>query len=136
MEPIINPWLIYFIHVIDNLKLVIGGIAVIAVMLGFLLMYNFDFCKHYDSIKDISKRYSEMSKYTDELSRTSQYCFIVAFLCAILLVFVPDKDTMYTMIICKNITLDNIKALGNGFENGIDIIIEKITNAIKGGVHK
>jgi len=114
MEPLIGPWLIYFINIISTFRLVLFILSIISGL----------FC-----ICNINEFGVDDSKF-----KICKYSSMILIPCIILLILTPTRNTMYEMLVMKNITPDNIKALGNGAEKSIDIIIEKITNVIKDGV--
>ena len=103
MEPIISPWIIY---VFD--KLYFAG--------GMLLMC----CGTISPLLVIFGKMEEsecMIKYAKILA-------IVAAICALVLIIVPDKDTLIAMLAATYITPDNIQAVQGSIIDFVKQIIK------------
>lgn len=111
MEPIISPWIIYLLHVFD--KLYFAG--------GMLLMC----CGIISPLLVIFGKLEEsecMIKYAKILA-------IIAAICALVLIIVPDKDALIAMLAATYITPDNVQAVqGNVLE-----FIKQISEAVQNG---
>lgn len=99
MEPIISPWVIYFISVLSNLCIVFRTIMVVSILLLLVLfiMYLLDLAGGVDEDKYLLKliRYSTIA--------TSVSVFLVAVL--------PDKNVLISMLVLQYVTPDNIQAV-------------------------
>lgn len=107
MEPIISPWIIYVLHVFD--KLYFAG--------GMLLMCCATIAPILAIIGDMEDSAS-MMKYAKILA-------IVAVICALVLIIVPDKNTLTAMLAATYITPDNIKLI----QGNIVDFVQQISNA-------
>ena len=122
MKPIINPWIVYLIDLLDNLKgvLVVALIifGCVAVVLGIVWgLFSMDYSQDNDFIV-ACKKYLKKS--------TIWFC-----ISGLLFTVIPSKDTMYTMFVLENVTTDNIQAIGKTGKDVVDYItnqIDKIVN--------
>ena len=111
MEPIISPWIIYVLHVFDKLYFACGMVLVCGVTVSPLL-----------AIFGNMEESECMMKYAKILA-------IVAAICALVLIIVPNKDTLIAMLAATYITPDNIQAVqGNVVE-----FIRQISGAVQSG---
>ena len=115
MNPIISPVWLYAIHVADT----VYGISLFALivslcaLLGFFLNYAID-------NPDNTKRDKRLTV------KGMKVCLVIAVVCTIGIILIPDKKTMYAMIAASVITPDNI----SGVENHIVELITNIANAV------
>ena len=125
MEPIVSPWFIYFLGIIDGIKEGFVGMAIIAgvalIMIGFAwLVFDNDF---------EDETYVKMKKWAKRL---------IIYLCIFLLlgVVTPSKNTVIAMYVADNITPNNVeKALdvGKDFKEEIKKDIFELIEAIQKG---
>lgn len=125
MKPIISPWLIYLINLVDkfqviiNIALVVLGFTIICLGIAWLL-FSMEYDKD-DSIIVTCKKYLKKS-------------IIWVVVSGLLFAVVPSKDTMYVMLTLDNVTTDNIQAIGKTGKDVVDYItdhtdqIDKIVN--------
>ncbi len=124
MEPIINPLWIYFINVLENVKpllitlLVLTG-GVLAVFMMWYLMTS-------------GGRYSDEEQMIRPFKKTAKICLIVSIVSMIIIIFIPAKETMYTMMALEQMTPDNISTIGKTGENIVDYITDKIDQVVNG----
>ena len=132
MEPIVSPWFIYFLGMVDSIKECFAGIAITAVVV--LVSVGFAWLISDGDFED--KTYVKMKKWAKRL---------IACLCVFLLlgIITPSKNTVIAMYVADNITPNNVeKALevGVDFKNEIkkDIIelIEGIQKEEKKSITK
>lgn len=115
-EPIINPWIIYWISVIDNFSVSIITISIICGICGFITLWIY--------IVGLEEDILKYKKYI-----ISWLIFML--MCMLLITVIPNKDTMYSMLIVKQATPANIakaKELGKDFK---DMIKQDIIDVIK-----
>lgn len=117
-EPIISPWLIYWIgrlHAMHCFSLLLGLLLTfLAATIGFMFIINND-----DYSGDANK---------PDLS------FLKKITCAALIfdalaLFIPTQTEIIAMYAAKNITPANIKATGEFADKAVDKLIEKILKA-------
>lgn len=121
MKPIISPWWIYLIDLFDNLKgllgvalFLLGGAAVALLIIWFFSSLDYE----QDEEPIVAcKKYLKKS---------------VIWLCVSGLLFtaIPSKDTMYTMVVLENVTMDNIQAIGKTGKDVINYITDQIDKVV------
>lgn len=117
MKPIISPWLIYLIDLVDkfqviiNIALVVLGFTIICLGIAWLL-FSMEYDKD-DSIIVTCKKYLKKS-------------IIWVVVSGLLFAVVPSKDTMYVMLTLNNVTTDNIQAIGKTGKDVVDYITDQI----------
>lgn len=129
-EPIISPWLIYWIgrlNVIHCFSLILGLLLTfLAAVTGFLLIINNDVYSD-DYSGDANKPALNFLKKIA----------CVALIFDALTLFIPSQTEIIAMYAAKNITPANIKATGEFADKAVDKLIEKILKASEAmGGHK
>ena len=114
MKPIINPWLIYFASRADSLKILAGCILVCCIIAICIAYMEGDI--DYGSVLTHK---SFMKK-----------CAIVSVISAVALAVTPSAETIYTMAAVKEITPDNIQAIGKTGKDVIDYITDQIDKVV------
>lgn len=121
MKPIISPWLIYLIDLVDkfqviiNIALVVLGFTIIGLGIAWLL-FSMEYDQD-DSIIVTCKKYL----------KKSIIWFVVS---GLLFAVVPSKDTMYVMLTLDNVTTDNIQAIGKTGKDVVDYITDQIDKIV------
>ncbi|MFR7590240.1 MAG: hypothetical protein ACLUVC_02260 [Longibaculum sp.] len=100
---IINPWIFYWINILDNISI----FCIIAALISVCII-----------IVDIIERY--------ESRKICIICGIVLTICTLFIIFIPSKETMYAMLIADNVTYENVDYATNAIKDGVDYIFEKI----------
>lgn len=114
MKPIISPWLIYFASRADSLKILAGCILVCCIIAICIAYMEGDI--DYGSVLTHK---SFMKK-----------CAIVSVISAVALAVTPSAETIYTMAAAKEITPDNIQAIGKTGKDVIDYITDQIDKVV------
>lgn len=114
MKPIISPWTIYFASRADSLKILAGCILVCCIIAICIAYMEGDI--DYGSVLTHK---SFMKK-----------CAIVSVISAVALAVTPSAETIYTMAAVKEITPDNIQAIGKTGKDVIDYITDQIDKVI------
>lgn len=130
MKPIISPWLVYFLSVLDNVNVICGGIFILgligipAVLLVLYWINDTTYGKEGEAAK---KAFSGIKPYF------IAYCIFLGVIC-----FIPSKTTVYQMIVAKELTLDNIstitQAAGDTAEDVADYVVDiinRVSEAVK-----
>lgn len=119
MNPIISPWLIYFISTLNGVNeltyysIIILGMALMGIGAIYLLFTDegmeFDFVKK------------------------GKHKVIIFLECLFILMatFIPSKETIYAMVVAKYVTPNNIEMVGGSVKDSIDYIFEKIDTLTK-----
>lgn len=114
MKPIISPWLIYFASRVDSLTILAGCILVCCIIAIFIAFIEGDI------------------EYGSVLTHKSfmKKCAIASIISAVVLVITPSTETIYTMAVVKEITPDNIQAIGKTGKDVVDYITDQIDKVI------
>lgn len=93
MTPVVSPFIIYLLAVLSSIKLfACVGFAFLCVSPFFVI------CWAYESEEEVGQTFKRLKPYYIRL-------FIFILLC---MIFIPDKDTLLTMLVVSYITPDNI----------------------------
>ena len=122
MKPIISPWIIYLIDLVNKFQGIINAalcvLGFVIVGLGIMWFLFSMECDQDDSIIVTCKKYLKK--------------LIIWFVVSVLLFAVfPSKDTMYVMLTLDNVTTNNIQTIGKTGKDVVDYItnqIDKIVN--------
>lgn len=115
MEPIISPEWFYLVHVLNT----IWGLSFFTLftsVFGMVVSPLIADCACGD--------YEEQRKMMHKIVKI---CAVIAVISLVLLIFIPDKKTMYAMIAASVITPDNIYIT----EDHIADLISRIAEAVK-----
>ena len=143
MKPIINPWIVYVINMIDNFGPVIWvAFLVLSIVLVIYVIYLMDVK---DKITNYEHRYKDAQLYNDKLTENESKRYLekynlkektciktmkkitVSFaIVIVLLVLIPSRETMYTMFTLHYVTEDNIKMVGDSAQDVVDYIFDKV----------
>jgi len=110
MEPIISPWIVYIIGIIDNLQTLLVAVIII---LGFATVV-------YVGISTDSGRAPN--------KRLVGTMVVGAFLMMLLSVMIPNKKIMIAMVVANEITYDRAEMVGGAisdFKNEIVKLIDE-----------
>ena len=117
MKPIISPWLIYFLSVLDAIN-TIGAIIFWLGLLGIPLTFVLGAAA--DCWKSAEHALKALKPYA------IAYAIFVA-----VSLFIPSKTTVYQMIVAKELTPNNIstvtQAAGDTAEDVADYVVDIIT---------
>lgn len=89
MEPIISPWLVYALSLVNPLILILAVVSILAVTVLVII-------------------YTDYSFYDDRSSNEVKVIWAVFIISALLGIFIPSKNTLITMYIANHVTPDNI----------------------------
>ena len=106
---IVNPSLFYWISVISNLSFAFG----LAGILGFVGI-------------GISKFGSFMSFDDKPAPKISKKLIILLSIFILLSCALPSKETMYTMVVAKQVTYSNLENAQESLEHFIDYTVDKV----------
>lgn len=131
-EPIISPWLFYFIDMLCPLPALLGFIIVVCTATYILysacrkdaylrLNYYRDGCNYPDWV-------SEAKEEIKSFDAKIKVAKVVGIISLILALFVPSKETAYKMFVAYHVTPANIQMTGDVVDKSIDKVIEKIIN--------
>lgn len=89
MEPIISPWLIYALPLVDTLICTLAVVAMLAVTVLVIIYTDYDF-------------------YDKRNSNEVKAIWAVLIISTLLGIFIPSKNTLIAMYIANHITPDNL----------------------------
>lgn len=122
MEPIISPWLVYFISISTSIKAVFATITIISLVITFfIILYNFIEEDSMDRLYD-----SETKKLDSSFKK------LIAFIIfsSILATFIPTKETIIAMYIANMITPDNLNLANEVFKSNLKDYLDIVTNSL------
>lgn len=123
MEPIINPWLIYLLNIISTLKTffaVLGFVMVIATMISIVVFMSI--AEDYD--------FNPENKIVSRLKKKCIIIFALTVISILMAILLPDKETLYTMLVFNYITPNNIDLGVENVKTLIDYVVETIQKLI------
>ena len=115
-EPIISPWIFYWVNVLDSLKFFISTIiiiGIIAIITTAIIMVST--CFDLDELKEKSK-----------FLKIFQKAIISILILMAVYSFTPSKETIITMLVADNVTKENIEITTDTIKNVTDYIFDKI----------
>ena len=119
MTPVINPWLFYWMPVINNIKVIVGillGLAIAALLVALIM-----FCMELD----YGDGDSDLAKFLKKLGRKLVAVIVVT---SLIMVFVPNEKTLTKMIVAQNVTYERVETVTDTVEkvyNDIMNLFEK-----------
>lgn len=115
-EPIISPWIFYWMSVIDNLHSLIGFIGLLAT--GITMWFCLDWIVKLGD-KDYSVKYKQKIKLFA----------CIGLVCAVLFALIPSQTTLTRMIVASYVTPQNIEIMQGEANKSVDYLINKIVEA-------
>lgn len=106
---IISPWIIYFIAILDNLS--IAALLGVAVGAGTMITI---WCDDPENIKPF---------------RFGKWLFIISIA---LMVLIPSKEEMYTMLVADTVTYEMVDTVGEGVKGTVDYIVDAVDQMLNG----
>lgn len=147
MDPIINPWTIFWLQALINLDKLNQFAFFIILFLDALWLFNFivikDAIDKYNSYLEVGYKelnYTSMSKEEEYLNAKKEMellnkfkiplivLSIFSFLC---IIFIPSKEMMIAIIASSYVTPDNISAANEAFKANLNDYVNVIADAIK-----
>ena len=107
MEPIINPWLIYFAGISENIQLIC---VLIAICTFLVAVFHF--------------------MYEEKLDKIVIIFGIIFMISGISAALMPSKETIYTIAVVNRLTPDNIDQIGKSSEDVVDYLVNKIDQIV------
>lgn len=112
MTYIINPWIFYLINLCYNLSWIL---VVIMVISGLWLIFSIvAFCV------------ADQEKEKEEVKKHCKVVLIIFAVTAFISIFVPSEKTIYSMLIAKVVTVENVTAVYEAILNAAEKIITSI----------
>lgn len=113
---IINPWIFYAIDVLVSLEdfLFTMILIILALFVGAFL-------------GAIYEKSEESETYIKCISWIKKLV-IAFFICTSIVIAIPTRETMYTMLVSSYVTTDNIETVSDVIQDSVDYIFEKLNN--------
>lgn len=112
MEPIVSPLWFYLFNVIDNIKIFIALAFLIAAL----------FCV-YCVVERIVERNIKENKFF-------KIAIIISCISMLFLIFLPEEEVLYQMLVASYITPDNIELVGGAGQSIVDYIVESVNELL------
>lgn len=123
MEPIVNPWLIYFASIVEQLRTFFNAITFIVMATDIIITMG-AFIESDDAITVFYNRKEKKIKPFIKL------LIALSIICPLLIVFIPSKETIITMYIANMITPDNLNLANEIFKSNLKDYMDIISNAL------
>lgn len=114
MNPIISPWLIYFIGTLGGLEFFLGFLISVFTIVLIIIFYAWVSTGEDEEELDFVKE----GKH--------KVIIFLECLCILAYLLIPSKETVYAMVAAKYVTPNNIEMVGGSVKDSIDYIFEKI----------
>ena len=115
-EPIISPWFIYGLSILDSLCVIL---FVLTMILGLTTFFSF---------MEYTTTYREERK--EEMLRYLKIAGSGTLVCLLLIILIPSKSTAVQMYVASRITPANVEKATDYGEKAIDKLIEKILDTV------
>ena len=123
MEPIVNPWLIYLVSIVEHLRNFFNVITFVLCALDILIVMG-TFIESDDAIAVFYNREEKKIKPFIKL------LIALTIICPLLVIFIPSKETIITMYIANMITPDNLNLANEIFKSNLKDYMDIISNAL------
>lgn len=123
MEPIVNPWLIYFASIVEHLRAFFNAITFIVVAIDIIIVM----CAFVESDDAIAIFYNREEK---KIKPFIKLLIALTIICPLLVIFIPSKETIIAMYIANMVTPDNLNIANEVFKSNLkdyaDIIFKTL----------
>ena len=121
MKPIINPWIMYVIGLVNNINYIFTA-GIVFLFIAIIIAATFGFIRlvvDYDNFDEFLEDYHTAVKWF----KKGCISLIIA---GIVMIFIPSEKTLYSMVVLENVTPNNIEIAGNTGKDVIDYLFDKI----------
>ena len=119
MEPIVNPWMIYWFSTIEKLGVAAQTLMICGFTVGGIMAFFNGLERQFRTAEEIEKN----SKY-------AKWLFIAGVIGSVFTILLPDKETMLTMLALEYVTPDNIAVV----QGSIVDFVKQLSEAVKEGM--
>lgn len=123
MEPIVNPWLIYFASIVEQLRTFFNAITYIVVVLDIIIVMG-TFVESDDAIAVFYNREKKKIRPFIKL------LIVLSIICPLLVIFIPSKETIIAMYIANMVTQDNLNIANEVFKSNLKDYADIISKAL------
>lgn len=120
--PIINPWFFYLANIVGNLRVFLVFLLTISAIVLFILCYAYfagclDYFIYDEDEDDEAKLFRRFIKVL----------ILIIIISNLLLIFIPDKVTLYQILASKYITTDVVNGGIEEIKGLVDYIFQKMS---------
>lgn len=123
MEPIVNPWLIYFASIAEQLRTFFNAITYIVVILDIIIVMG-TFVESDDAIAVFYNREEKKIRPFIKL------LIVLSIIYPLLVIFIPSKETIIAMYIANMVTPDNLNIANEVFKSNLKDYADIISKAL------
>lgn len=123
MEPIVNPWLIYFASIVEQLRTFFNAITYVVVILDIIIVMG-TFIESDDAIAVFYNREEKKIKPFIKL------LIALTIICPLLVIFIPSKEIIIAMYIANMVTPDNLNIANEVFKSNLKDYADIISKAL------
>lgn len=123
MEPIVSPWLIYFVSIIENLHSFFEAVTFIVIATDIIITMG----AFIESDDAIAVFYNCKEK---KIKPFIKLLITLSIICPLLVIFIPSKETIITMYIANMVTPDNLNLANEIFKSNLKDYMDIISNAL------
>lgn len=127
---VISPWVFYLINFLGNLSIAMIILLVVSIFALVVSLVIWCICDEQEKdnekygAKDKDYRQAiYYKKITNKIAKVSAVFIIIS---SIFVIVTPSKETMYTMLVAKYTTYENIDKATNAIKDGVDYIFDKL----------
>lgn len=129
MDPVISPWLIYLISVINSIR-IFAFILGLVFSIPLLIYFVSDFFNYINENILFPYQLDEYEKFKKRNSKQIKKYFILCLTFILVGLLIPSKETLITMLIVNVITPDNInmsnELIKHNVQDYVNIIVDGI----------
>lgn len=121
-EPIISPWVFYWIETMSQIKDIANAVTGVTMFISIIFLFFALLLKKEEREKHINE---------EIFGRVTKGMIVVGIVSIIACMFLPAKETMYKMLTASYITQENIENVGESIDKIADKLVEKINQVKK-----
>lgn len=129
MDPIVSPWLIYLISVINSIR-IFAFILGLVFSIPLLIYFVSDFFNYINENTLFQYQLDEYEELKKRNSKQIKKYFILCLTFILIGLLIPSKETLITMLIANVITPDNInmsnELIKHNVQDYVNIIVDGI----------
>ena len=123
MEPIVNPWLIYLVSIVEHLRNFFNAIIFVVCVLDILIVMG----TFIESDNAIAVFYNREEK---KIKPFIKLLIALTIICPLLVIFIPSKETIIAMYIANMVTPDNLNFANEVFKSNLKDYMDIISGAL------
>lgn len=133
-EPIVSPWIFYWIDVLGTIKEMFGTTFFLSVFVAIIGAGTWKVMKIEYPNKEEEEENKKLAKSFQKFFKVIGVVVVAVF---VVTRFIPSEETMYKMLAAQYITVDNLNTVGavtketiqGAFDHSVDRLIDVIKTA-------